>query len=184
MERLRSRSALPPGLQVSASLIVSEAVYFPMSVSQTSDTVLGDQICLSASQPVFVQSLYVHVLCVCVPPLPPTLAHTKKRQEEQGAEQSPCHSTVWTPSYSERWQAQTGAGQGVGVRGRRVLVPGSGYPCCSQGHLGCFQRQLPHPEFPAPTPSQPSLPGLQPAVQPQPQSSHDWSRVDAGGQVL
>lgn len=36
-----------------------------------------------------------------------------------------------------------------------MLVPGSDYPYCSQGHLGCFQRQLPHPEFPAPTPSQP-----------------------------
>ena len=68
MERLRSRSALPPGLQVSASLIVSEAVYFPMSVSQASDTVPGDQICLSTSQPVFVRSLYVRVLCVCVCP--------------------------------------------------------------------------------------------------------------------
>lgn len=125
----------------------------------------------------------VSCVCVCVPPLPPTLAHTKKRQEEQGAEQSPCHSTVWPPSYSERWQARTGAGQGVGVRGRRVLVPGSGYPCCSQGHLGCIQRQLPHPEFPAP-PIPASLPGLQPAVQPQPRSSYDWSRPDAGGQVL
>ena len=76
---------------------VSEAVYFPMSASRTSDTVPGDQICLSTSQLVFVLSLYVSVLRVGVPPLPPTLAHTEELQEEQGAEQSPCHFAVWSP---------------------------------------------------------------------------------------
>ena len=68
-----------------------------MSVCRTSDTVPEDQICLSTSQSVSVMSLYVSVLCVCVPPLPPTLAHTEELQEEQGAEQSPCHSAVWSP---------------------------------------------------------------------------------------
>lgn len=96
-ERLRSLSSLPLDMHGSASLYVSEAVYFSVTVSQTSD-VPGDQIsCLRLHLSLSLSCPFMSVSCVCVRPLPPTLVHTEQLQEEQGAEQCPCHPTVWSP---------------------------------------------------------------------------------------